>query len=217
MAHVVAVLELTPEFGGTRFGPFEAVEIRLGSEASANDITLPDGIGVAPRHVKLLRQEDASFLIAPVERGVGLFVYAGNEGAAKPVTGPLAIRDGDAFALASPDGPRFVLRVEAAEEPEPPRPGTDGGGKSRGSRMFNGVFDEIRRRGLAAVFTTALGNRFQTFWQLLKSGSLFAPVYIVTGMALVSGWLLAGGSCAGAVRSNWMANRLGDELSQCRA
>ena len=33
-------LRLTPEFGGTRFGPFEELEIRLGSDADRCHIVL---------------------------------------------------------------------------------------------------------------------------------------------------------------------------------
>ena len=41
-------LQLAPEFGGTKFGPFEHVEIRLGSDPANSDITLPEALGAAP-------------------------------------------------------------------------------------------------------------------------------------------------------------------------
>ena len=34
-------LQLAPEFGGTKFGPFDQGEVRLGSDPSNSDITLP--------------------------------------------------------------------------------------------------------------------------------------------------------------------------------
>jgi len=219
VASSVAFLELTSEFGGTRFGPFEGAEIRLGSDEAGNDITLPVSLGVAARHAKLLRQDASSLVLAPVDRDAPIYLYAKNEGSARLVSGPTALRDGDAFALVKPEGVRFVLRLladaravgEAAAGSEGPR------ASGRAGRTFAGIGEEIRRRGFAAVMTTAIGNRLQTLWQLIRSGSLFSPTYIVTGMAILSGWLLAGGSCAGAVRTNWRANALTDELSVCRA
>ncbi|MEN0068514.1 MAG: FHA domain-containing protein [Myxococcota bacterium] len=216
MAGSVPFLELTEEFGGTKFGPFESVEIRLGSDRGRNDISLPDKLGVAPQHAKLLRQDDASFILAPVDRDAPIYLYARNDGPARLVTGPTALRSGDAFSLVKPEGVRFVLMLERDPKAVADAKAAAEGG-DRAKRTFNGVWDEIRRRGLASVFSTALGNRLQTLWQLVRSGSLFSPVYIVTGMAIVSGWLLAGGSGVAAVRTNWRANYLTDELSECQA
>ena len=70
MAETVTFLELAPEFGGTRFGPFTGFEIRLGSDPTRNDITIPESLGVAPEHVKVLRQPDGSFILAPVDRSL---------------------------------------------------------------------------------------------------------------------------------------------------
>ena len=64
----VTYLQLSPEFGGTRFGPFRGVEIRLGSDPDANDISLPADLGVAPQHLKVLQQGENTFIIAPVDR-----------------------------------------------------------------------------------------------------------------------------------------------------
>ena len=55
MDTLVTYLRLTPEFGGTRFGPFEGVEIRLGSNGEQCHIVLPESLGVFPEHVKLVR------------------------------------------------------------------------------------------------------------------------------------------------------------------
>ena len=64
MGKTVTFLQLSPEFGGTRFGPFEVVEIRLGSDPDQNDITLPETLGVAEQHVKVLRQQGVMYMEA---------------------------------------------------------------------------------------------------------------------------------------------------------
>ncbi len=39
---LVLYLTLAPEFGGTRFGPFEGIEARLGADRERCHITLPE-------------------------------------------------------------------------------------------------------------------------------------------------------------------------------
>ncbi|MFT4978994.1 MAG: hypothetical protein ACI8S6_004904, partial [Myxococcota bacterium] len=43
--HLVTYLSLTPEFGGTRFGPFEGLGVRLGADANRCHIVLPESLG----------------------------------------------------------------------------------------------------------------------------------------------------------------------------
>jgi hypothetical protein len=221
----VTFLQLAPEFGGTKFGPFEAAEIRLGSDPGASDITLPETLGVAPQHVKVLRQQDNSFIIAPVDRAAPVFYFRAGTARSKQVTSPLAVQGGDAFSLVTPEGPRFSIVVEsdpraikaAAAESAGPDLGAWGQRVApTAAGMRRGLAAEIKRRGFAAVFTTRLGNTGMRLWTMVKTGSIFSPVYIVSGMLMFSGWLFAGGAACSALRLNTTKAQTATQLSSCR-
>lgn len=222
MARSVTFLQLTPEFGGTKFGPFEAPEIRLGSDPGASDITLPETLGVASQHVKLLRQQDNSYILAPVDRAAPIFHYRAGTARPKQVTAPMAVAPGDSFSLVTPEGPRFVIITEsdakaiqaAAEEAA----GPDWLKKVQpnATRLREGLLKEIKRRGFAVVFTSRLGNLYMRTWTMVRTGAIFSPVYIVSGMLMLSGWLFAGGAACSALKLNSSKSGYVEDLSNCR-
>jgi len=213
-------LQLSQEFGGTRFGPFEQVEIRLGSDPEQSDITLPAELGVAPQHVKVLKQQDETFILAPVDRTAALFFFRSTGGKAKQVTAPLACKAGDSFALVTAEGPRFFLQseknpkaiAEAAKESE----GPGWGGINKPNIKTEGIVNEIKRRGFAAVFATKLGNMWMNAWRMIKTGQIFSPVYIVGGMLMLFGWLGVAGSGCAMLRLSSQRNTATKQLTQCR-
>ncbi|MEZ4234657.1 MAG: hypothetical protein R3F59_00510 [Myxococcota bacterium] len=218
-------LQLAPEFGGTKFGPFDVVEIRLGSDPGASEITLPETLGVAPQHVKVLRQQDNSFIVAPVDKTAPVYFFRAGTARGKQVTSPMAVQSGDAFSLVTPEGPRFTILVEtdplaikeASKEAWGPNLGEWGSRVApTASRMKRGLWFEIKRRGFAAVFTTRMGNMGMRLWTMVKTGSIFSPVYIVSGMLMMSGWLFAGGAACSALRLNTGKMQAATELSSCR-
>lgn len=219
MGKSMTFLQLSQEFGGTRFGPFDAVEIRLGSDPDQSDITLPADLGVAPQHVKVLKQQDESFILAPVDRTAAVFFYRSTGGRPKQVTAPLACKPGDSFAMVTAEGPRFFIQSE--KNPKAIKEAAaDAQGPGLGINTPNirpeGIVAEIKRRGLAAVFTTKLGNMWMTTWRMVKTGQIFSPVYIVGGMIMVFGWLgLAGSGCA-VMSLNTQKIGYQKELTVCR-
>lgn len=223
MARTVTFLQLAAEFGGTKFGPFEAVEIRLGSDPGANDITLPETLGVAHQHVKLLRQQDNTFILAPVDRTAPVFHYRAGTARSKQVTAPMAVASGDSFALVTPEGPRFYIVVEsdpraikaAAAEADGPNLAMLERLKPSADRMSRGIVNEIKRRGFAAVLTTRIGNTAMRTWTMVKSGAIFSPVYIVSGMLMLSGWMFAGGTACSTLRLNKSRMDLSTKLNAC--
>jgi hypothetical protein len=196
MALTETFLELAPEFGGTRFGPFPGMEIRLGSNPDTNDIVLPENLGVLPDHVKLISQGDGSFIVAPVERTAGVFVYR-QGGSAKQVNSPIAIQgasdpySADAFSLVSPEGPRFyVLQVMQQQEAKTKESQFDQAKK----RLSGGsLLAEIKRQGIATFVTTYAGREIQRWGTFVKTGAIFRPRYIISGAAMLVGWAFAGG------------------------
>ena len=61
-------LNLSHEFGGGRFGPFEGLEVRLGSDRERCHVVLPESFGVTKQHCKLIRQGDGGLILAASER-----------------------------------------------------------------------------------------------------------------------------------------------------
>lgn len=214
-------LQLAPEFGGTRFGPFDAVEVRLGSDPAQNDITLPETLGVAAQHVKIFKQQDDSYILAPVDRSAAVFHYRAGTARPKQVLAPMAVANGDAFSLVTPEGPRFYIQLErdprAVEKALEESQGPGWPGKVKlPKNLQKGLVAEIRRRGFAAVFTTRIGNTFMRTWTMVKTGQIFSPRYIVAGMLMLSGWMFAGGATCTALRSNTKKNDFVDQLSNCK-
>lgn len=212
-------LQLAPEFGSTKFGPFSGVEIRLGSDPSVNDITLPEAYGVAPEHVKILCQPDGSFIIAPTERSATVYAYRGR-GKPKQVTSPTAIASGDSFSLVTPEGPRFYVlyeRVQDQKDDDLILTPKDAVSAAKDNLSAGSIFEEIKRVGLAKVFTTGIGNFAQGAYTFITSGAFLKPRNIVLGMSLMSGWVMAGGASCAAVGFQQSASTSGDKLSSCES
>jgi hypothetical protein len=196
MSELLLYVQLAPEFGGTKFGPFDTPEIRFGSDPQKSDIRLPETLGVLPEHVKVIPQRDKSFILAPVERSAGVFVWRVGQ-KPKPVTSPIAIQAGDGFSLVTAEGPRFTMVLEVpapTKRPEPNRGGVAGAAKKLSAK---GLLGEIKRRGLAAALATEVGHGLNNAWMFIKSGTFLQPRYIIAGVLLVGGWIVAGGTgCA---------------------
>lgn len=219
MALTETFLELAPEFGGTRFGPFKGMEIRLGSDPGSNDIVLPENLGVLPQHLKLISQGDGSFIVAPVERTAGVFTYRSG-GSAKQVTSPVAIQGGsdtysaDSFSVVTPEGPRFYV-LQVMEKPQ---------GKEKSSQFDQAkkrlsgksLFAELKRQGLVMFLTTHGGQQFQRWGTFIKTGAILRPRYLISGAAVVAGWLFAGGLGFVACQAAVGQAKVGDELETCK-
>lgn len=182
-------LVLAPEFGGTRFGHFEQMEVRLGSDPQRCHITLPEALGVAKEHCKVLRNPDNSLLVAPSERTAGVFVWKGDARRPTQIQTPTAVRSGDAFALVSPDGPKFFLEIgplpasvlQARRSPS-------SGRKNLTAAKFA---QEIRRRISATLYTFSPVAMAARAWYMIQSGMIWQPRFIIGGLVLLSGWMMA--------------------------
>lgn len=219
MAKTVTFLQLSQEFGGTRFGPFQGVEVRLGSDPSRNDITLPEALGVASEHVKILKQQDGSFILAPIDRTAAVYYWRAGSSKPKQITTPMAVQSGDGFSLVTAEGPRFYIMVEidraaieaAAKESQGP-----GMSMPNVNAKAGGVVREIKRVGMAKFFTTKIGHYAQNGWRFVSTGQMFSPVYIVLGMTMFSGWLFAGGAACTALSFNSTKGQYQEQLTNCR-
>ena len=212
---LVTFLQLSPEFGGTKFGPFDGVEIRLGSDPDTNDISLPEDLGVAPQHVKVLQQGEKSYIVAPIDRTATVFIWRANSNKPKQITTPMAVTPGDSFSLVVPEGPRFTILLENLK-----KQGEKAGGSFADKAMkkmptAGGLFEEIKRRGFSKIFTTKLGNMAMYAYRFVATGQIFSPIYIVAGIMMVSGWLLGGGALLGSCSLNRSKNDYANKYRTC--
>jgi len=194
-------LQLTPAFGGTRFGPFEGVEVNLGSDPSC-DIVIPEAFGVAPFHAKVLRQEGMGLIIAPVERTAAILVWKSGARRPQQIATPVAIRSGAAFSLATHEGPRFTVQLD-----ELPDHIKEERAKGKGMAPSKAEMKkEARRQVLFRIFATGPGQMIATWWQLIKSGQIFEPRYLFAGALILGGYVVAG-------YQGWTKGSLEDEFA----
>jgi len=211
-------LRLSDDFGGTRFGPFEGIEVCLGYDES-NDITIPENFGVEEAHAKVLNQEGRGILITPVAQTTAVYVWKGRANKPTQISTPTAVRHGDSFSLVSPQGPRFFIEIDLLPEDVL---------KSR--RSFRGqenlnkdaMKKEARRQAILRVMTTGWGQRFGRIWWFFRSGEAFQPRNIFLMTAILGGWVLGGLTMCGkadADKDNQvLTTQLEDnnnELAQC--
>jgi hypothetical protein len=179
-------LRLSDDFGGTRFGPFEGVEVTLGSN-EANDITIPETFGVIPDHAKVILQEGRGILITPVSQTAGVYVWKGRASKPSQISTPTAVRHGDSFAMVSPQGPRFFIEIDLLpEEMLSKRRGLKG--QDRVSKAA--LKKEGLRQMLLRVMTTGWGQRISKAWWFVRSGEIFLPRNIFMITAIGGGWVM---------------------------
>lgn len=217
MADVLIYLQLAQEFGATKFGPFPNVEIRLGSDPENSDITLPENLGVAPQHVKVLKQQDGSFIISPIDRTCTVFVWRMDGRPPKQITTPIAATAGDGFSLVAEEGVRFYIVVEEVKKAKK----KDEGSKSSLGRMKKGLsvgsmMKEIKRQGFAQFMRTGLGHWWQTGYQYVVSGAILRPRNIIMFITVASGWIFAGGVGCTALKLGADKGEIKGDYQECQ-
>jgi hypothetical protein len=207
-------LVLAPEFGGARFGPYEGLEVRLGSDSQRCNVVVSETLGVLREHCKLLRQGDGAFLLSPSERTAAVFLWKGDARRPTQVTAPTAVRPGDSFAMVSPDGYRFVIELA----PLPPevlakrRPVSSRGPRGLSAKKFR---DEGWRMVLARLWTmgpVALATRA---WYMVQSGAIWEPRILIPATLALFAMVGMAGSCGTAFKFRRDKVRASDKLAQC--
>jgi len=210
---LVLYLVLAPAFGGTRFGPFEGLDVRVGSDASRSDIVVPESLGARPAHVRVTRQgSQRSWLLSPAERTA--LVYAWLGGATRPaqVTSATAVQPGDSFALGTPDGPRFTLELA----PLPPEIIAARKPKPRPRRYSIAVwFGEIRRLFFARLYTISFVSLGARAWYAITSGAIFHPRILLPMLAILSGYSACGASSCAAMRYRSQVSTVQRQAEDC--
>jgi|GEM_PF-1089555 len=214
MQFLATYLKLAPEFGGTEFGPYEDLEISLGSKKASCSIFIPPTFGVLPIHAKLLRKSPTDVILMPAERAAEIYLWKGRSRNPKPIYVPTAVKSGDSFALVSPKGPRFTIEfrelppemIKLRQESIAVKKGLSGMGRLNKDSMAA----EAKRQAWTSLLVTGPAQIAQRAFTFIKSGAIFQPRNIFLGLAIFGGWIMAGSlSC----RSNKIQTGLNDQIN----
>lgn len=187
-------LDLPPEMGGNQFGPF-AGTVQIGTDAQRCQVVMHPQLGIADVHVVLNDAGDGRYMVAPAQKGFGLFLIRSGEQKLQPVAGATEARPGDMIILASPTGPRFRIRREEAQAPPP----SARGGGGFGSGIAGGVAREVWRvQSAKLMMNNPLYRTWRTMSFRFRTGSLTSPRVLVAAAASIFALIAAGtASCGG--------------------
>lgn len=216
---LVPYLDLAPEFGGTRFGPFEQLEVRLGSNGDRCHIVLPESLGVLSEHVRLIRQGPKNLILAPAERTATVFLY--KQGSRRPsqLNTPTAVRPGDAFSLVTPDGPKFIIVLdelppEVKEEREKRKRKA---GVGRGRLNAQSMATESKRQIWTRILVMGPMQMVQRAVTFVRSGAIYQPRNVFLGVFLLGGWLVGGfAACSSRGKSKTLSTTI-TKYEDCQA
>ncbi len=210
---LVLYLDLSPEFGGTRFGPFEQLEVRLGSNGDRCHIVLPESLGVLNEHVRLIRQGQQNLILAPAERTATVFLFKQGGRRSTQLYTPTAVRPGDAFALVTPDGPKFILRMdELPEEVKAERAkAKNRSGVGRGRLSAKSMAVETKRQVWTRILVFGPMQMVQKIGTFVRSGAIYQPRNVFLGIMIFGGWIVGG---AMSCRSSGQKKALGTTITK---
>lgn len=211
---LVLYLVLSPEFGGTRFGPFEGLEARLGSNKDRCHITLPESLGVAKEHCKVIRQGGANMILAPSERTAAVYLWKGDARRPIQVQAPTAVKPGDSFALVTSEGPRFFIELgDLPPEMKAARaPARRGPQNLTAGRFGRAGLDLV----LARLYTLSPVAIAMRGFYFIKSGAIWQPRIIIIGAIMLFGYFSTGVSACTAFKFKTDANKAVEEAETCK-
>jgi hypothetical protein len=219
MSDILATyIRLTPEFGGTEFGPYEGLEICLGSDHNSCDIHIPADFGTFAIHAKLIRQSATDVILSPAEQSAEVFLWRGDSRRSEPVYGPTAVKHGDHFSLVTPQGPKFIVEfreipIEIQKEREEARKKA-GTGRKRLSK--ESMKTEAKRQVWTQLLVLGPVQLFQRAMVYIKSGAIFQPRNIIMGLTILSGYAFGISSCRSRNKMSATVQTTSSRLESCK-
>jgi hypothetical protein len=213
-------LQLPPELGGVRFGPFPG-NVTIGSDPKRSQIVLDPSMGIFPSHALLGRLGDGSLSLSPGAKEAKVFLMPNGQPHVWPITSAVQVNLGDQIIVGTPTGPRFQLLGDqpmaaapsAAQIVSTAQRGGEKGFVQSMSAAVDGIFrptgggisGEVQRQLTSRALARNPWIRDgYTFWTRFRSGSLFSPYMVVGLMFAVISMLGAGTfSCSGAMWVLW--------------
>ncbi|MEC7986450.1 MAG: hypothetical protein VX278_14890 [Myxococcota bacterium] len=198
MQFLATYLKLSQDFGGNEFGPYEDLEISLGSNQASCNIYIPPNFGVLPIHAKIIRKSPTDVVLTPAEQSAEIYLWKGRSRKPIPIYVPTAVKSGDSFALVSPAGPKFTIEfrelppeiVKQRQESIAKKKGLSGMGRLNKDSMKA----EVKRQAFTSLLVSAPAQLAQRALVFIKSGAIFQPRNIIIGLTLMSGWAFGGWS-----------------------
>jgi len=190
------LLTLSPEFGGSRFGPFAAGSITIGSDPGRCQVVLHSSTGAAPTHA-ILTDTGASWQLQPAQIGAALFLRKRN-GRVAPITTTTPVEPGDTIVVGAQSGPALTVTRAAAS------PGANAGKARRGPNIpgskhvsASAYQRELRRQAESSLVRHPVGREVYRWWTRWKTGALLRPRYVIGAIVGLVG--LFGVGCTGCV------------------
>ena len=195
MQFLATYLKLDQNFGGNEFGPYEDLEVTLGSDPSCN-IVIPVDFGVLRLHAKLTRNSPTDIFLTPADQAARIFVWRGRARNASQIYAPTQVKSGDSFSLVSPNGPKFKIEfrelpkevVEKRLESMGKRKGTSGRNRLSADSMKN----EAKRQAWTSLLVSAPAQLAQRAYVFVVSGAIYQPRNIFLGLTIMGGYIFGG-------------------------
>lgn len=187
-------LQLAPEQGGHRFGPFRGGAVYFGTDRGKCQIMLDSSMGLAPCHAILAISANGTYTLSVTDRSNVAYVIRG--GQAHQVSTSLAMQVGDSLCLGSLQGPRFTIQRTGSVAAPPGRapgqmgraPGQPGYGQAIGQ--------EVQRQVETQLWTKVpLFRVIQQWMYRYNTGSLSNPRNVMSLVTVLLGLLVTG--CVG--------------------
>ena len=196
MQFLATYLKLAQEFGGIEFGPYEDLEISLGSQKASCNIFIPPNFGVLPIHAKLIRKSATDVVLAPAEQSAEIFLWKGRSRNCIPIHVPTAVKSGDSFSLVSPQGPKFTIEfrelppeeVKIRQESIARKKGLSGRNRLSKESMAN----EAKRQLWTTILVSGPAQLAQRAVVFVKSGAIYQPRNIFLGLTIIGGYVFGG-------------------------
>lgn len=205
MAHTY--VDMPPEQGGARFGPWDGGVVHFGSDPSQCQVVMASAHGIARVHAALADQGDGTYTLQPIQRGYTLFAVQAGRTGMQPITTAVKMRPGDMFVLGNVSGPRF--RIGRVERPTTAAPSASAGvslggmakafvegrpvsGNGRDRTMTDRVIDEMARRTRSKMMTREPWRTMQRWYFRFRRGGWRSPQFIVTLILSLFGVMTAG-------------------------
>lgn len=220
-ATIATFLQLPPDLGGMRFGPFTGI-IQIGSDARRNQLVLDPSHGIYPHHATIADMGNGTYTIAPAGRDCKVFLLQTGQVHVWPLNAPVQAKAGDMVIFGTPHGPRFQLQQEqqgpgksmGQVATEARNRGGEAGlihgingfiGSFFAPAKRSGIGGEVQRRAQANMLANAGPMRsLYTIWTRMRTGALANPYYIVGAIIAVVGLAGTGSvSCSGIVYIIW--------------
>jgi len=189
------LLTLSPEFGGSRFGPFGPGTLSIGSDVKRCQVVLHASTGAVPVHAMLTASGDG-WQLQPAQVGAAVFLRKAN-GRIAPVTTLTPVANGDAIVIGSQSGPALIVTRAAVG------PATNAGRKTKGrvpgsEHLSASAYQrEARRQVESTIVRHPVGREIYRWWTRYKTGALLRPRYVIGAVVALIGMLGVG--CVGCL------------------